>query len=48
MLQWCIFEPIARDPDHGVKMRKNLFFLFLLLLIIHLSGFDLFNLSNFF
>ena len=34
------------EPDYGVKMWQNLV-LFLLALIIYLSGFDLFSLSKF-
>ena len=40
--------PIAKDPDHGVKMRQNLVSLFLLPFVMYLRGFDLFSLSNFF
>ena len=41
-----MFYLFAKDPDHEVKMWQNLV-LFLLALIIYLSGFDLFILSNF-
>ena len=46
LLQWYIFYPFAKDPDHGVKMWQNLVF-FLLAFIICLSRFELFSLSNF-
>ena len=27
-LQWCIFYPIAKDPDHEIKMQQKSFFYF--------------------
>ena len=45
LLQWCILYSIAKEPNHGVKMRQ--FFFFLLPFVLYLSGFDFFNLSNF-
>ena len=24
LLQWCIFYPSAKNPEHGIKMRQNL------------------------
>ena len=35
MLQWRIFYLIAKDPNYGVKMRKNLVF-FILATIYHI------------
>ena len=46
-LQQCFFYPLAKDPNHGVEIRQNLFLLFLLPLIIYLNGFNLFSLFNF-
>ena len=50
LFQSCIFYPIAENPDpnHGFKMQQKLLSWILLPLVIHLSGFDLFNVSRFF
>ena len=40
-MQWCMFYPVAKDPDHEVKMGQNLVFSILLPFVMHLSGFDL-------
>ena len=45
MQEWFIFYPIAKDPDHGVKIRQNLDFSFLLAFLIYLSGY-LFSFSK--
>ena len=40
------FYPIAKDPDHGVKVRQNFAFSFLIAFFIYLSGFDSFSFSK--
>ena len=47
LFQRCIFYPIA-DPNDGFKMQQKLLSWILLPLVIHLSGFDLFNVSRLF
>ena len=40
------FYPIAKDPEHGVKVWQNFAFSFLLAFVIYLSGFDLLSFSK--
>ena len=42
-----MFYLISKDLDHGVKMRQNFVFLFLISFVIYLRVFDLFGFSNF-